>query len=508
MEEFVVEFVDLRQAISVPEKTTLWEAIQKLKISKDNSCVDIESCGSCKIVLQEGMVDYPLEPESSPRGNVVLACLAKVLSSCKVAFLEEYRSRSPKRSALENLPLSEWGLHAMSLFGLQRISLEGPDPFDVLENGLLRTLDHPGILAVECDYGLWKKLQNSKEVHVSYACLPGRAKVLHIKDHSFEIQLFALVLGSTFAEIVLWNPLSPKILYHTTQSYSKVHPPYLGDLLHQAQRQIPIEGLLGGVVAGSPSRMQLFLGLARPPYSTRPTEIEKLSISGFPNAIVYPMQQGLAGNSSGLNAALSHLKTHSSYAILVDFSEHWVLACSPEQNWATLGASTFPERSEKTQRFFSEEEWLQMILQIYQAEKSPSPRMWLNPAYVPKEQSDSAEARMRYAYHRLQEIIGESLFSVEVVYGVLQSWNWLWQVVLSFSQKLPKNYVLWMTGRQFPAFWESMKQSKMIDPSTQWLPSPVLRGVIPALLNRNKFVEVETLSMEYFTPEEASRIQL
>ncbi|MEK7484115.1 MAG: 2Fe-2S iron-sulfur cluster binding domain-containing protein, partial [Planctomycetota bacterium] len=365
MEEFVVDFVDLGKAISVSEKTTLLEAARKLKICDTVPCINSEDCLACKILLHEGMIDYPSEPESSPQGNIVFACLAKVLSPCKVSFISDLKTAVPLRSELEDIPISEWALQNNGLFGFRLVSLEGPDPFEVLERDILKQIAHPGILALECDYTGWRKLQTSKKLYASYACLPGRAKILHLKEQPFSVQVFSLVLGATQAEILVWDPLLPKILYHTSKSYLELQSPYLLDLLRKAHRQSSLDYLLGGLVAGTPLQIQSFLGLSRPPYLTRPTELEKISVSGFPNAIGYPLQQGLGGNSSVLNATANYLKKRSPHSILIDVSERIVLACSPQQSWASIGEFSFPERSPKTKGPFSEKEWFSILLKIY-----------------------------------------------------------------------------------------------------------------------------------------------
>ncbi|MEK7484342.1 MAG: hypothetical protein AABZ60_08420, partial [Planctomycetota bacterium] len=116
--------------------------------------------------------------------------------------------------------------------------------------------------------------------------------------------------------------------------------------------------------------------------------------------------------------------------------------------------------------------------------------------------------RIQYAYHRIQEILGDFPFSAETVYQVLQSWNWLWQVALTFSQKLPKTYELWITGKQKPSSLDVLKQAYVIDPTAKWLSSPAIRGLVPALLNRETLVAIDTFPIECLSPLDATHIQL
>jgi DNA-binding Lrp family transcriptional regulator/ferredoxin len=489
MEKYSVEFLGNAKKISVPERSTLFQAAQQLGLYPCPPCVTPEQCPGCWIELVEGMIDCasPLPPPSETTSkNKVLACTAKILGNCKVQMLPSLPI-SPHFSYV----FPSWK-EAKGLFGQLKIHPEN-DIFAGLERQILEEINSPVFPHLDCDYDLLQKAQQLPSAYALYCLLPGRIRLLHLSSQATTFYLFCAVLGQSFSEIALLQPLQGEVLYHRRYSATNDWTLFFQD----AYKRYSKEKILGGFVAGVPQELQKFLKLSRPPLSTRPTELQKLGILLHPKAVVYPLDS--QGASSYEKATAIFLRQVPHRVVLVDISEGMVMATFPEEIRYSQQGTLWPRSLEKIS--FKEE--LDLLLKIYQKEKSPSPRLWRTSISRQNKELEEAEDQ-----GLLELFEKESSLTLSEVKSALEGWNWLWQVALAFTQQLKEPYELWITGASPPLDLKPYQKGNLIEIQAKWIESPALKGMFSCIFQYEALISLETLKLISIPPEKAQIVQL
>lgn len=500
MEKYVVEFVNTSIAITVSEKTSIFEAAQQAKLYHTSPCLNPAECLGCPIKVIEGMVDYPAERLLRPEGeNLLLACRAKILSSCKISLQNQPdpQKTNPYQFEFRFPPEST----KKGILDLVSVMLDPNDLFSSLENQILSFWNHSALQHLECDYEFLRKLASWKKASLCCVCLPGRLKVLHVQEKPFPYYGFAAILGHHQIEFALLNLSTRQVELHLIKPYSPLKKTLLNEWIAYGKKIAPASFFGAGVVAGTQKEMQQLLGLPIPLTTTRPTDCGKIQLNEISSATLYPIQPGSDGSSSLLNATSAYFKKMSGNHILVDLSEGFVLSVSAQEVFVSE-ASPFPERVMNSEGS-SLEAWLTLFGHIYQMEKSPSPRCWFNSAHTSKSSPPISGKVPEEVLQRLREFTAHFSGTQEEILMALQKWNWLWQVVLAFSQRLNQPYQLWLTGKIKPPELTYWKKIQLVDPAAQWVVSPALQGILPVFFDLEAFVALETQTILIVHPNEA-----